>query len=363
MEKLRSQVVLEIHRTEEDYVRDLVHTIDFFLHPLQQAKGELKITEGDLKVVFSSLENLIPINRVVLDRLKETLSRPFPEQSVGAVFVSLGDYLMVYSDYCTNQTAACDHLKRLTKKNKRLAAFLEKQRKENPELRGLSLEDFLIKPLQRITRYPLLLRELAGNKGVDEAASGALKKRKLVLFSDQVVLAKPKGSKTCLQFLSSVPIGRLDVDTVSPSECEYPHAFMVVRLHPSGDAERNDFFVCVALNEPARQQWVARVSEAIDAATRAPSAPESRAASQHNLALLASEPARCSPARQAPPRPLHSSDSADLIRTSTEQLIAVATDPDMPRYNTVRRNQFMNNLRQLKAMDCAATSSDSNIAD
>src|SRR3989338_1479192 len=165
MEKLRSQVVLEIHRTEEDYVRDLVHTIDFFLHPLQQAKGELKITEGDLKVVFSSLENLIPINRVVLDRLKETLSRPFPEQSVGAVFVSLGDYLMVYSDYCTNQTAACDHLKRLTKKNKRLAAFLEKQRKENPELRGLSLEDFLIKPLQRITRYPLLLRELARNTG------------------------------------------------------------------------------------------------------------------------------------------------------------------------------------------------------
>ena len=98
MHKMRVQVIAEIFRTEEDYVRDLVFTVDYYLHPLLGSKSELKLTESDVRAIFGSFENIIPVNRAVLDRFKEVNALPFEQQSVGAVFSSLGDYLLISSD-------------------------------------------------------------------------------------------------------------------------------------------------------------------------------------------------------------------------------------------------------------------------
>ena len=62
----------------------------------------------------------------------------------------------MYTTYCANQPKALAALDRLSK----TAAFSEflQECLLNPDTRALTLFSFLIKPIQRICKYPLLLR-------------------------------------------------------------------------------------------------------------------------------------------------------------------------------------------------------------
>ena len=59
--------------------------------------------------------------------------------------------------YCSMQSEAADNVEKLKKVKPEFKAFLEQ---DLPAWRGLKLEDYLVKPFQRITRYPLLVREI-----------------------------------------------------------------------------------------------------------------------------------------------------------------------------------------------------------
>ena len=62
----------------------------------------------------------------------------------------------MYTTYCANQPKALSALDRLSK-TPAFAEFLQESLL-NPETRALTLFSFLIKPIQRICKYPLLLR-------------------------------------------------------------------------------------------------------------------------------------------------------------------------------------------------------------
>jgi hypothetical protein len=62
----------------------------------------------------------------------------------------------MYTVYCANQPNSMSCLDRLSKQSA-FKAFLA-ECLENPTCRGLTLFSFLIKPIQRICKYPLLLR-------------------------------------------------------------------------------------------------------------------------------------------------------------------------------------------------------------
>jgi len=61
----------------------------------------------------------------------------------------------MYTLYCSNHSFAV--LKYQNMNNKPLKKFIEEAMRL-PECRSLSLSDFLIKPVQRICKYPLLLK-------------------------------------------------------------------------------------------------------------------------------------------------------------------------------------------------------------
>ena len=62
--------------------------------------------------------------------------------------------------YCSNHPQAVVRLQRIA--NRAFSKFCE-QLSTAPESRNLGLSHFLIKPVQRICKYPLLLRELIKN--------------------------------------------------------------------------------------------------------------------------------------------------------------------------------------------------------
>ena len=63
--------------------------------------------------------------------------------------------LRLYIVYCSNQPLTSEFTESVASSNEQFSAFLEEER---PECRNLPLQGFLVKPLQRLCKYPLLFR-------------------------------------------------------------------------------------------------------------------------------------------------------------------------------------------------------------
>merc|ERR1712000_507951 len=80
-------------------------------------------------------------------------------QDIGGIFLKLQDDLRKYIPYSANQSAANDTIVRLTKTSQEFNAYVACVQAKK-ESKNLGLDSLLIKPFQRVCRYPLLLKEL-----------------------------------------------------------------------------------------------------------------------------------------------------------------------------------------------------------
>ncbi|KAL6070881.1 Rho guanyl nucleotide exchange factor [Balamuthia mandrillaris] len=151
----RHKIINEIINTERDYIKDLQNLIHYFMEPLESNKI---LSSEEIKVIFSNVTMIVKINLALYDDLLAK-AKESKGDDLGQPFLNLSDYLKMYSQYCSNQKMQRETLLACEKKNKEFKAFLESRHHE-PELCYLQLTDFLIKPVQRLCKYPLLLREL-----------------------------------------------------------------------------------------------------------------------------------------------------------------------------------------------------------
>eukprot|EP01130_Rhizamoeba_saxonica_P012185 TRINITY_DN5119_c0_g2_i2.p1 TRINITY_DN5119_c0_g2~~TRINITY_DN5119_c0_g2_i2.p1 ORF type:complete len:418 (+),score=97.19 TRINITY_DN5119_c0_g2_i2:148-1401(+) len=126
------------------------YIVQEYMKPL---RAEEIITEEQILQIFSNTEMILGFNQRLRDSLIEAKE---DEGNLGEVFVTLAPWLKCYSEYCDRHTSAINLCLEITKNNREFRKFIEERNKEN----GLQLKDFLIKPIQRICKYPLLLREL-----------------------------------------------------------------------------------------------------------------------------------------------------------------------------------------------------------
>jgi hypothetical protein len=64
----------------------------------------------------------------------------------------------MYSEYCSNQVSATRLLDKLLEENQAFFNFHDVAQFDNPLCRKLDLASFLIIPMQRVCKYPLLLK-------------------------------------------------------------------------------------------------------------------------------------------------------------------------------------------------------------
>uniref|UniRef100_A0AAX7V4A1 Dynamin-binding protein n=1 Tax=Astatotilapia calliptera TaxID=8154 RepID=A0AAX7V4A1_ASTCA len=154
----RSKVIEELLQTERDYIKDLQMCVEEIIEPLQQKQ----VKNVDYEGLFGNISSVIDLSQRLLNSLHET-------DSIGKVFLDFKVELEeVYKLYCQNHDDAISLLETYEKDDsiqhhvleclKRLRAIYLEWGKTN----YINLGSFLIKPVQRVMRYPLLLTELLG---------------------------------------------------------------------------------------------------------------------------------------------------------------------------------------------------------
>lgn len=154
-DRMRAEVLKELITTERDYVRDLDTAISVFLIPLRATNI---IPADQINQIFSSLELIVEVNREVLKELESRQKDESADVLVGDVFTKMSNYFKMYVSYCSNQQASVAALEKC-QSQKQIKAFLDICHSD-PKCKGLQILSFLIKPIQRICKYPLLFREL-----------------------------------------------------------------------------------------------------------------------------------------------------------------------------------------------------------
>jgi hypothetical protein len=87
------------------------------------------------------------------------------------VFAEMVPFLRAYASYCGTYTAAVACVAALSETKPKLAKFLGKAR-QVPQCRGLDLASFLIKPPQRLCKYPLFFNDLLKRMAVPKPTTG-----------------------------------------------------------------------------------------------------------------------------------------------------------------------------------------------
>ncbi|KAM5298228.1 LOW QUALITY PROTEIN: rho guanine nucleotide exchange factor 37 [Ctenodactylus gundi] len=164
-------------------IRELMDTEASYVHLLQLCASDLRsrlqqLPQGDLNVLFSNMDEIIQVNSRFLHGLQETASKEEEQvHLIGNLFLEFHEeFEQVYKVYCASYDQAL--------------LLLEVYRKEpelQREIQGIveavvpqagpsGLSFVLVTPLQRITKYPLLLQKILENTHPDTSACTTLQR-------------------------------------------------------------------------------------------------------------------------------------------------------------------------------------------
>lgn len=231
----RVQVLDEIIKTERGYVSDLDIVLGSFLTPLRAA-----VPAAALVRLFSNIESIYALHAPLLDELEALVDRGGLESAdVAPLYISRASSLGRYSEYLAANAVHVETLAALCADYPAFAEIVARA-EEGPECRSLRLPAFLLAPLQRLTKYPLLFREL--KRFSDESAPNYGKLEDLITLYSQAAAAVNK---------SLLPGGgeAAELFKLDPREVEHQRRLQAVLRLP-GNARCAD---CGA----AQPDWVA----------------------------------------------------------------------------------------------------------
>ncbi|CAD8064223.1 unnamed protein product [Paramecium primaurelia] len=153
MNRYRLNVLNELIQTEIKYVADLeiLNTIKNIMAEKFQNKEE------DIKVMFN-IHEILQFNTEFLSELQKNNNLKDPNAIVMGSIVPLLNGFIFYYEYCK----AYDQARKTTSYYETLPTFQQcfKDSKIQILLKGLTLNDYTIKPVQRLPKYVLLFKDL-----------------------------------------------------------------------------------------------------------------------------------------------------------------------------------------------------------
>ncbi|KAM6954351.1 pleckstrin homology domain-containing family G member 1 [Aplochiton taeniatus] len=150
------RVVQEILDTERTYVQDLRSIVQDYLECISN-QSRLTLSAEDKGSLFGNIREIYHFNRDLLHDLEKCNADPV---AIAECFVAKSEEFHIYTQYCTNYPRSVAVLTECMR-SKALAKFF---RDRQESLRhSLPLGSYLLKPVQRILKYHLLLHEIANH--------------------------------------------------------------------------------------------------------------------------------------------------------------------------------------------------------
>ncbi|XP_075236856.1 epithelial cell transforming 2 pebble [Lycorma delicatula] len=158
----RHQVFLELVQTESNYVGILSTIMTLFKEPLEKmCETEdhlLNLTE--IKIIFGHLPPIYQTHCQMLEQLKWTTSHWTEDVSIGNIFLKFApDLVKAYPPFVNFFENTREMLVNCDQTKPRFHAFLKKCQTK-PECGRQSLQELLIRPIQRLASVTLLLNDI-----------------------------------------------------------------------------------------------------------------------------------------------------------------------------------------------------------
>ncbi|KAJ6222076.1 hypothetical protein RDWZM_000621 [Blomia tropicalis] len=156
-EQVRANVVLEIINTERDFVKNLKDVIDGYLKPCRDRMD--MFDETRISTIFGNIEELYQFQIKFLQQLENSVNWEHMSSSqIGNCFRDNEKGFIVYCEFCKNHPLAISELQDLYTDHKYIVFFEGCRLLQN--MIDISLDGFLLTPIQKICKYPLQLGEL-----------------------------------------------------------------------------------------------------------------------------------------------------------------------------------------------------------
>ncbi|ORX91532.1 hypothetical protein K493DRAFT_286695 [Basidiobolus meristosporus CBS 931.73] len=159
----RSKVIQELVDTEVSYLNDL-RILDKIYY--QQAQKSDVFQSRDLKTLFCNLPEVIVFTEEFCELLRAACSEPSAETEksskwVGEAFsLMMGSLETVYCNYCKAHESAVIRLNELQSHRGALDFFESCKEEMKGQTTSWDFGSLLIKPVQRVLKYPLLLQQI-----------------------------------------------------------------------------------------------------------------------------------------------------------------------------------------------------------
>ncbi|XP_047589141.1 pleckstrin homology domain-containing family G member 1 isoform X2 [Lutra lutra] len=154
------RVVQEILETERTYVQDLKSIVEDYLDCIRD-QTKLPLGTEERSALFGNIQDIYHFNSELLQDLENCENDPV---AIAECFVSKSEEFHIYTQYCTNYPRSVAVLTECMR-NKMVAKFF-RERQETLK-HSLPLGSYLLKPVQRILKYHLLLHEIENHLDKD----------------------------------------------------------------------------------------------------------------------------------------------------------------------------------------------------
>ncbi|CAI8056724.1 Phosphatidylinositol 3,4,5-trisphosphate-dependent Rac exchanger 2 protein [Geodia barretti] len=161
IKRLRTHVVKELYDTEADYTAHLEFTVTVLLEKARvKGQHDNTFTESVLGKLFCNIEDILQLHRRLVEELKACLKGGVSYScSIAGVYHKFKEEFLIYQDYGKGNEAAQKLLYEL-EDNEGFQAFFLACLLLGGRDGGNGISSYLFKPIQRVTKYPLLFREL-----------------------------------------------------------------------------------------------------------------------------------------------------------------------------------------------------------